>query len=396
MDIGATREPNSPRRVTILGSTGSIGTSALDVVRRHPGRFEIAGLSTRVNIERLAEQIAEFRPAAVAVFDETRAARLRVQFPGIRVLQGESGIEELAAQCSDIVLCAMVGAAGLGAVLKAIDAGRTIALANKEPMVIAGTLIMDRARQRGVRVLPVDSEHSAIFQCLEGHATDSVHRVHLTASGGPFYRRSGSLDSISPAEATNHPTWDMGDKISVDSATLMNKGLEVIEAMRLFALPLDKMSVVIHPQSIVHSLVEFVDGGMLAQLGPTDMRIPIQFALTWPDRVESCVQRLDLTAMGALTFDAPDFSRFPCLELALDAAARGGTAPALLNAANEVAVEAFCHERIGFTRIPEVIHHVMSKTQVLDEVGLRAVLDADTEGRRRAREALAVAGARSA
>jgi 1-deoxy-D-xylulose-5-phosphate reductoisomerase len=371
------------RRITILGSTGSIGRSALDVVRHYPDRFKVVGLGAGSNVERLARQVAEFKPEHVAVADEGAAEALRALVPGTVVRSGEQGLTQLAAEPADIVLCAIVGAAGLRPLLSAIDAGNGIAVANKEPLVMAGDLIMKRAAQKGLQVLPVDSEHNAIFQCLHGYRIEDVNCIHLTASGGPFYGRSReSLRDVTPEQAAKHPTWDMGTKISVDSATLMNKGLEVVEAMWLFGLPLSRIQVVIHPQSVVHSLVEFNDGSILAHLGITDMRFPILFALTWPERVQSPMGRLDLTKMRELTFAAPDFSEFPCLGYAFRAAEASGTAPAILNAANEVAVDAFCRHRVSFLRISDVVGEVLDNCEVRSDAGLESVLEADREARR--------------
>lgn len=373
------------RRITILGSTGSIGTSALDVVRHYADRFEITGLAAHSNAGLLARQAREFHPQFVAITDREAGRDLAGQLPGVRVASGPEALMELAATPTDIVLCGMVGAAGLNPVLGAIDAGNTIALANKEPLVMAGALIMERARANNVTVLPVDSEHNAIFQCLHGHRIQDVRCIHLTASGGPFYGMPReSLAGVTPAQATRHPTWNMGAKISVDSATLMNKGLEVIEAMWLFDLPLEKIEVVIHPQSIVHSLVEFTDGSILAHLGPTNMKFPIQFALTWPERVPEPMGRLDLTTMRELTFAKPDFAEFPCLGYAIDAARTGGTAPAILNAANESAVAAFCRGKIEFLRISEVVRDVLDECPVSHDVTLESVLEADRIARERA------------
>ena len=344
------------KRLVILGATGSIGCSALEVARHYPERFEVVALAARGNVARLAEQIREFHPRHVAVSGSAAAAELRAMNLGPEILDGPGALEGIAAVDADIVLCAVVGAVGLRPLLRAIDLGRRVAIANKEPFVMAGPLVMERARAHGAEVLPVDSEHNAIFQCLEGQDRRAVQCVHLTASGGPFYRRDhATLKDITPEEAANHPTWDMGAKVSVDSATLMNKGLETIEAMHLFDLPAEKIQVIIHPQSVVHSLVEFTDGHILAHLGVTRMTAPILFALTWPERVESPMMRLDLTAMGELSFAAPDFAQFPCLALAREAALEGGTAPAILNAANEEAVAAFCARRIGFLDIAEVV-----------------------------------------
>lgn len=374
-----------PIRLSILGSTGSIGRSALDVVRHYPGMFEVVALGAFSNTDLLAEQLREFRPPHVAVADEAAAARLDLSGLNTRLWRGSNGLEEIAAMSVDVALCAVVGAAGLKPVLRAIEAGNRIALANKEPLVMAGPLIMETARRRRVDVLPVDSEHNAVFQCLQGHSRDDVHRIHLTASGGPFYGKPcEARRNVTPEEAANHPTWDMGKKISVDSATLMNKGLEVIEAMWLFGMPLDKIGVVIHPQSIVHSMVEFTDGSILAQMGPTDMKFPILFALTWPERVREPMGRLDLTQVEKLTFAKPDFSEFPCLHLALKSARKGGTAPTVLNAANEVAVQAFCRKRIPFLEIPALVEHVLASSPIENDVSLESVLAADGCARERA------------
>lgn len=383
--------------LTILGSTGSIGKSALEVVRALPGRFEVVGLGAGSDLETLATQVDEFKPKWVALNDEKSAAALGERCPGVEALAGPQGVEELASRSVDITLCAIVGAAGLKAVLKAIEAGNRIALANKEPLVMAGRLIMEQAKKNGVEVLPVDSEHNAIFQCLQGHCVEDVHKIHLTASGGPFYGRSkSSMAKVRPEEATAHPTWDMGAKISVDSATLMNKGLEIIEAMWLFALPLDVIHVIIHPQSIVHSLVEFTDGSILAHLGVTDMRLPIQFALTWPERVKSPMARLDLGKIKDITFSAPDFSEFPCLKYAREAAREGGTAPAVLNAANEEAVSAFQVGRLPFLGIAAVVWEVLEQSTFTQDDSLEAVLNADAEARRLAAVTIGRLGVQSA
>ena len=328
--------------------------------------------------------------------DGPAAARFGDLAVPVELWAGPEGLERLAAVPVDVTLCAVVGAAGLPAVLGAIDAGNRLALANKESMVMAGPLVMDRARERQVDILPVDSEHNAIFQCLQGHDRADVRCIHLTASGGPFYGRSrASLQDVTPEQATNHPTWSMGTKISVDSATLMNKGLEVIEAMGLFRLPRSKVEVLIHPQSVVHGLVEFNDGHILGHFGVTDMRFPILFALTWPNRVESPMSRLDLAATGQLTFASPDFSAFPCLALALHAAELGGTAPAALNAANEAAVEAFCGGRIGFLQISDVLERVFETAETHSEMSIEAVWDADAAARRTAEKTIAKLGRKS-
>lgn len=379
-----------PRRISVLGSTGSIGRSTLAVARHYPGLFEIEALGVHSNIAELAAQVHEFKPKVVAVADEAAAKRLEAMSLGIPVLAGIAGMEEIAQRPVDVVLCAVVGAIGLTPLLKAIDAGNRVAVANKEPFVMAGRLVMERAAAKNVTVLPVDSEHNAIFQCLQGHRREDVRCIHLTASGGPFYGRSrDSLRQVTPEEATKHPTWDMGAKISVDSATLMNKGLEVVEAMWLFGLPESQIEVVIHPQSIIHSLVEFNDGHLLAHLGVTNMKFPILFALTWPDRVGEPMARLDLTKMRELTFAAPDFREFPCLAMARAAAAEGGTAPAILNAANEIAVEAFCRRQLPFLRISEVVAAVREARPATKDYTLDAVMQADEEARARAREYIA-------
>ncbi|PCJ59812.1 MAG: 1-deoxy-D-xylulose-5-phosphate reductoisomerase [Candidatus Hydrogenedentota bacterium] len=377
------------KRITILGSTGSIGQSALEVVRRYPNALSIAGLAAHSNIDLLLKQIDEFKPDWVAVSDPHAAHQLSESISIPRLFVGPEGLEELASQQVDVVLCGIVGAAGLPSILSAIENKNRVALANKEPMVMAGNLIMDAARHHNVEVLPVDSEHNAIFQCLQGHNIDDVHKIHLTASGGPFYRSSREvLKNVTPEEAGNHPTWDMGAKISIDSATLMNKGLEIIEAMWLFDLPLEKINVVIHPQSIIHSLVEFTDGSILAHLGVTNMTLPIQFALTWPNRVKSPMARLDLTTMPEITFAAPDFSQFPCLAMAMEAARTGGTAGAILNAANETAVAAFRDHTIPFLGIEETVKSVM-KTSTFEPVDtLEGVLEADREARQMAKDVI--------
>ncbi|GMV90790.1 MAG: 1-deoxy-D-xylulose 5-phosphate reductoisomerase [Candidatus Hydrogenedentota bacterium] len=381
------------KRITILGSTGSIGRSALDVVRHYPERFEVAGLAARSNAELLAEQVAEFAPKHAVLVDGEAAKRFSPCPESCAFAAGLEALEELASVPVDVVLCGMVGAVGLKPILRAIDAGNRIALANKEPLVMAGPVVMERARKQGVDVLPVDSEHNAIFQCLHGHGIENLQCIHLTASGGPFYGKPReSLVGVTPAQATRHPTWDMGAKISVDSATLMNKGLEVIEAMWLFGLPLSKVEVVIHPQSIIHSLVEFTDGSILAHLGLTDMKFPIQFALTWPDRVPTPMGRLDLTTMRELTFAKPDFSEFPCLAYALEVARLGGNAPAILNAANEAAVSAFCQGRLEFLRISDVVHEVLEESTFESEITLESVIAADQDARARAERAMTALG----
>jgi 1-deoxy-D-xylulose-5-phosphate reductoisomerase len=380
-------------RISILSSTGSIGRSALEVVRQYPDRFEVVALGAGGNTELLARQIAEFKPAYAAVANEAKALSLRETFPETRILGGMQGFEEAAQIGVDTVLCAMVGAVGLHPLVKAIEAGNRVAVANKEPFVMAGCCVMEMAAERGVDVLPVDSEHNAIFQCLLGHRKEDLRCIHLTASGGPFYGRDReTLADVKPEQAAKHPTWDMGTKISVDSATLMNKGLEIVEAMWLFGLPQDQIEVIIHPQSIVHSLVEFRDGNILAHLGVTDMKFPILYALTWPDRVDTCMDRLNLATMKDLSFHAPDFGEFPCLALARQAAADGGTATAILNAANEEAVGAFCRHEIGFLDISRIVEVVRETCPHSPDYSLDAVLAADEEARVKARDAMVKIG----
>ncbi len=379
------------KRLSILGSTGSIGTSALRVARRHPDKFRVVGLAAGRNIDLLAGQVMEFRSLVCSVADERLADKLRRRLPqeiSCEVLSGVAGnvaVAELAE--ADAVLSAIVGAAGLVPTYAAIQAGKQVALANKETLVMAGELVMAEVCRGGVELLPVDSEHSAIFQSLEGHRREDVHRIILTASGGPFLNRPAEeIAGVTPEEALNHPRWKMGPKVTIDSATLMNKGLECIEAHWLFDMPMERIQVCIHPQSIIHSMVEYVDGSIIAQLGVPDMQIPIAYALSRPERVELELPRLDLFEVGKLTFLPPDEKKFPCLRLARQAAAAGGALPAALNAANEVAVNAFLGGRITFGRIPELIE------SVLDECGLPAprsisdVLDADAWARRRAED----------
>jgi 1-deoxy-D-xylulose-5-phosphate reductoisomerase len=373
------------RRVTILGSTGSIGRTALDVIRRLDGEISVAGLSARNNLPLLAEQVRAVRPEAVAVGSGESARAFRDLVPDWRgdLLAGPEGMADLAAgTTADLVLVGVVGAAGLAPTLAALSRGKDIALATKEVLVAGGALVTAAASRAGRRILPVDSEHSAIFQCLAGQAPEAMARLWLTASGGPFLRLAASaMDAVTPADALRHPTWTMGPKVTIDSATLMNKGLEVIEAHWLFAAPPDRIEVVIHPQSVVHSLVEFVDGSLLAQLGAPDMHLPIQYAMTFPRRLPRTGARLDLHASGSLDFEAPDPVRFPCLGLARTALEMGGTAPAVLNAANEVSVRLFLEERIRFTDIARNVRRVLDRHASRPATSLDAILDADREAR---------------
>jgi 1-deoxy-D-xylulose-5-phosphate reductoisomerase len=354
-----------PIRIAILGSTGSIGQSALSVVDTHADRVQVVALAAGNNIERLAEQVARYRPSLVSVASADGLAALKQRLPiGDHPRDLLCGAEGLLAAAThpdvDLVLCASSGAAGLEAALAAIDHRKTVALANKEVLVMAGALMVEAASRHGVALLPVDSEHNAIHQCLHRRSASEVRRLVLTASGGPFRQWDRDrLSKVTPGDALRHPTWQMGRKITIDSATLMNKGLEVIEARWLFDVPADRIDVVVHPQSIVHSMVELTDGSVIAQLGVTDMRLPIQYAFSYPDRWTAPVPHLDLARMGTLEFCPPDTERFPCLRLAYAALEHGGAWPVVLNAANEVAVEAFLEERLRFVDIPEVIERAL-------------------------------------
>jgi 1-deoxy-D-xylulose-5-phosphate reductoisomerase len=382
--------PN-PLRIALFGSTGSIGVNTLDVVRQNPGRFEITALAAHRNIDVLAEQIAEFHPKAVAVGDETAAVELKSRHPGCEVLAGAEGLRELAARGEyDIFVGALVGFAGLAPTVEAIKLGKRIALANKETLVVAGELLSAMATQSGSEIIPIDSEHSAIYQCLVGESRESIRRIILTASGGPFRTLPKELFSTITREmALKHPKWVMGQKITIDSATLMNKGLEIIEAKWLFGVPLSKIDVVIHPQSIVHSFVEFSDGSIKAQLGMPDMRMPIQYALAAPERLDTSYSLLDLASSSPLEFSEPDFEKFPCLRLAHLAGERGGLYPCVLNAANEIAVEAFLDGRIPFTRIPTLIESAMESGEISGtnkeleaSMALEQIISCDEERRR--------------
>ena len=377
--------------ISILGSTGSIGCNTLKVIE-HLGDLRVVALGAGRNMPKLAEQIERFKPELVSVDDDGCAATLerelhRLKTTTPRIELNSKGLEAVATHDeAETVVSAAVGAVGFVPTLRAIEAGKRIALANKETLVMAGELMTAAAEKSGSEILPVDSEHNAIHQCLRGETKREVKRIVLTASGGPF--REWSKDQITQAtrdEALKHPNWKMGEKITIDSATLMNKGLEVIEARWLFGFDADQISVVVHPQSVVHSMVEMVDGSIIAQLGVTDMKHAIQYALTYPDRRENCLEPLDLARMSQLTFEEPDLDRFPCLGLAFDALRRGGTAPAALNAANEVAVAAFLDGRIAFADISGIIEPVMSKHRSQDAGSIESILSADDEARRAAR-----------
>jgi 1-deoxy-D-xylulose-5-phosphate reductoisomerase len=372
--------------LAILGSTGSIGVSALEVATRMSDRLRVTALAAGRNIELLDEQIRRHRPILVSVAEPQDRQRLETRLGDlareVEVLCGAEGARAVAChEEAEVVVCAMVGAVGLEPALAAIRRGITVAIANKEPLAIAGQLCVEEARRNGSTLLPVDSEHNAIFQAMRGlSGPHEVRRLLLTGSGGPF-RTLGDLSGVTPEQALAHPTWSMGRKITIDSATLMNKGLEVIEARWLFDIPSDRIDVLIHPQSVVHSMVELVDGSILAQLGAPDMRLPIAHALAYPERLQMDLPRLDLTQCGPLTFEPADTARFPCLALARDALESGATYPAALNAANEVAVQAFLDHRLEFTAIPELIRRTLDAHVPTDSANLEQVLQADQEAR---------------
>jgi 1-deoxy-D-xylulose-5-phosphate reductoisomerase len=377
------------KRIAILGSTGSIGQSALAVVDAHPDRLTVVGLAAGENASRLAEQVARYRPRVVAMASSDAMDRLRATAGVPSVAFGGAGRDGLVAVAShpdvDLVLCATSGTDGLEAVLAAIEAGKTIALANKEVLVMAGGIVTAAARRCGVEILPVDSEHNAIHQCLHGRATSELRRIVLTASGGPFRGRSASqLEDVSAADALRHPTWQMGRKITIDSATLMNKGLEVIEAHWLFGLRADQIDVLIHPQSVVHSMAELIDGSIIAQLGVTDMRLPIQYAFSYPDRWPAPLPPLDLARASRLDFEAPDLAAFPCLSLAYRALESEPSLAVVLNAANEVAVTLFLESRLAFPSIAHVIEQTMDDHEPADVATLAGVRNVDRIARERA------------
>lgn len=376
------------KRVLILGSTGSIGTSALIVARQIPDRMEIVGLAAGRRVEDLEAQAREFSVNHLCLADESRYSEL--QKPGRTVFAGAGGLVEIVeATKPDLVLVAIVGVEGLRPTLKAIELGCDVAVASKEILVMAGEVVMNAAREKGVNILPVDSEHNAIFQCLEGHrgGSEEVRRLIVTASGGPFRTLpAAKLAEVKLEDALKHPTWEMGQKITIDSATLFNKGLEMIEARWLFDIPMSKVEVVVHPQSIVHSMVEFIDGSVLAQLSTTDMCFPIQYAVVWPERLRNKLKPLDFPALAKLEFEAPREADFPALGLAREAGEKGGTLPAVLNAANEVANEAFRKRTLSFPGIWQVVEKTMRKVAHIDSQALDVVVNADLEARRVAAE----------
>lgn len=379
------------KKITVLGSTGSIGVNALDVIEKNPERFGVVALAAGKNIQLLQRQIERFRPQIVSVSDDQRACELRSNLPRktrTRIVSQAAGLKEVASFANaDIVISAISGAAGLIPTMAAIVAGKDVALANKETMVMAGDIVTKKAREKGVKILPVDSEHSAIFQCLQGQKHENINKIILTASGGPFFNyKKSDLKKVTLSQALKHPNWKMGKKITVDSASLMNKGLEVIEAKWLFNLDIKKIEVLIHPQSIVHSMVEFVDGSLLAQMGIADMRTPIAYALTYPERINNDLPLLDLVKARSLEFYEPDIKKFPCLRLAYEAGICGGTMPAVLNAANEIAVEAFLKEIINFVDFPGIIDKVLNIHKSVNNPSLEDILNADGWARTQTKE----------
>jgi 1-deoxy-D-xylulose-5-phosphate reductoisomerase len=400
-------KPSSPKHylfmkhLSVLGSTGSIGCNVLNIVEKFPQDFAVDVLAAKGNVALLARQIEQYRPLLAVVFDENRARELKDSIGSavdVEILHGDTGYQSAATLDSvDMTVTAMVGAAGLIPTLAAIEAGKTIALANKETLVMAGDLVMQRAAQQGVDILPIDSEHSAIFQCLQGERREDLDKILLTASGGPFLNRPREeFSDITLAEALNHPNWQMGQKITIDSATLMNKGLEVLEAKCLFGVSHRMIEVVIHPQSVIHSMVAFHDGSVMAQLGIPDMKVAIAYALSYPQRLPLGQPLPQFKAGQDLTFDQPDLTKFPCLALAFQACEVGGTLPAVLNAANEVAVNAFLNQLIGFIEIPRVIEQTMEKHAVISDPELSDILGADQWARNHAEHEIAEVGSRNA
>lgn len=382
------------KKISILGSTGSIGVNTLDVIERNPGRFQVVALAACSNVDGIAEQARRFRPKLVSLFDTGKVDALRKQLKGlnIEVVAGQAGsIQAATLPEVDMVVSGMVGCAGLVPTYSALKAGKALALANKETLVVAGKLMMQAAEEHDCPIIPVDSEHSAIFQALNGEKSERIKRIILTASGGPFRTfTSEQLEHVTREQALKHPNWDMGAKITIDSATMMNKGLEYIEAKWLFGLE-TQVDILVHAQSIIHSLIEFVDTSVMAQLGMPDMRVPISYALSYPDRIECDLPSLDLAQLGTLTFEAPDFQRFPCLQLAHDALDIAQTMPAVLNAANEIAVQAFLDELIPFKDIPEIIRMTLNNHKPTAVNDIEDVLEADRWAREETRKLVTVA-----
>ncbi|MGP8154728.1 MAG: 1-deoxy-D-xylulose-5-phosphate reductoisomerase [Smithella sp.] len=374
------------KKISILGSTGSIGCSTLNVIEKNPERFQVVALAAGENIKLLKKQIEKFQPKLVAVCGKDNALKLSealIAKSKVKIFYGKEGLKEIASFPSAMVLSAISGSAGLVPTLAAIEAGNDIALANKETMVMAGEIVTKRANKKGVKIIPVDSEHSAIFQCLEGSRRENLRRIILTASGGPFLNFTrNQLKKVDLAQTLRHPNWKMGKKITIDSASMMNKGLEVIEAKWLFNVDISAIDVLIHPQSIVHSMVEFIDGAFLAQMGVPDMKIPIAYALTYPERIINDLPSLNLIKTGSLEFYKPDIKKFPCLDIAYRAGICGGTAPVVLNAADEVVVSAFMKKKIRFVDLPKIIEKVLTLNSVIYNPSLDDILHADLWARR--------------
>ena len=372
------------KKIIILGSTGSIGVNSLNVIRQYPEKYKIEALTVNTRIDLLEPQINEFKPRFVVVKDQKLAGKLREKLGGkCEVLSGIDGLCKAAAECDyDILIGAMVGFAGLAPTIEAIKRGKRIALANKETLVVAGELVTNLCEQHKAELIPVDSEHSAIYQCLVGEKKNEVEKLIITASGGPFLNKQKSeLENVTVDEALNHPNWKMGNKITIDSASMMNKGLEVIEAHWLFGLPKNRIEVVIHPQSIVHSMVQFVDGSIKAQMGIPDMKLPIQYALTYPERFGNKFERTDLTRINNLTFYEPDFEKYECLKLAFNTLETGGTTPCIMNAANEVAVDKFLNRKIKFSQIPVLIKKALNRIENHKSPDLNTIFKCDRETR---------------
>ncbi|MGH6953424.1 MAG: 1-deoxy-D-xylulose-5-phosphate reductoisomerase [Alphaproteobacteria bacterium] len=388
---------DSPRSVTILGSTGSVGGNTIDLVEREPDRFRVEALTGNRNVELLADQARRLRPSFVAVADpgSYRALRAALSGSAVELAAGPEALVEAGRRPAEFVMAAIVGAAGLEPTLAALMRGAVVGFANKETLVSAGDLVMAEARRAGARLIPVDSEHSAIYQVFDFDQSERVSRILLTASGGPFRTlERQQMSAMSPAQAVKHPNWTMGAKISVDSATMMNKGLEVIEAHHIFPVPADRIEIVVHPESVIHSMVEYVDGSVLAQLGTPDMRMPISYALGWPERMATPAARLDFAALGRLTFEAPNLDRFPALRVAREALRSGGSAPAVLNAANEVAVNGFLERRIGFLDIVRVVEETLEALPITNVATLEQVHEVDAEARTHAGGLIGASGRR--
>ncbi len=381
------------KNISILGSSGSIGTQALELITKTKNEFKVSGLSVNSNIDILKKQIIKFKPSIVSVFSKDEAEKLQKWCDSkkykVKVYFGKEGLNKVATiKNVDMVLSSVVGAIGLEPLLAAIESGKNVAIANKEALVMAGNLIMKKAKEKGVSILPVDSEHSAIFQCIGKEKKKSIKRILLTASGGPFYKSNKNFADITVKDALAHPTWKMGKKITIDSATLMNKGLEAIEASVLFDIPIDKIDILIHPQSVVHSMVEFNDGCVMAQLSNPDMTLPIQYALSYPERTNCYIKRLDLTEVTKLEFFKPDFKKFKCLQIAYKCAKAGGTMTAVMSAANEIAVKYFLDGKIKFNKIPDIVESVIKKHKVIKSKNISKYIEADLWAREKTHEVI--------